>query len=192
MKNKKGLLLVSLISFLMILSITQETYSKYMTEADGEAETNIARWNIKVNSQDIISNDQLNNVLTPIFSSNPHVLDGVIAPGAIGYFDLDLDGSNVDVSFSYTINTLVSSSSDVSSLIVVGYTIDGGAMNTMSGMIVDLSGDILVDAVPKTKNIRLYVKWDESISNNFDDTSAAIANGKAKMDVFINFSQIVD
>ncbi len=191
-RDKKTGFLIALISFLLLISTVQDTYSKYRSEASGETNISIARWNIIVNNQDIISNNQINNVLTPIFLNNSNVADGVIAPGAVGYFDLNIDATNVDVSFNYSLITSINAESAVSDLIVVGYTIDGGAMNNVGGMITDYDETILLDAQNKTRTIRLYIKWDDSSSNNVDDTIAALSDGKAKMNVLINFSQVIN
>ncbi len=193
--NNRFKIIVFFAGLLFLVTLVQETYAKYRVDADGTATVNIARWNIVVNEQDIIDNNYITNTLTPTFAENPHIADGVIAPTAIGYFDLNIDCTNVDVSFSYSISTELDAENDVDDLVVIGYTVDGGAMNAIEGQMDEVSEDIYFDATNKTRDIRIYVQWDDSESatmDNASDTQAALAEGSAKINAMINFTQIVD
>ncbi len=195
MENNRFKIICFFIAFLFLFTLVQETYAKYRIDADGIAEVNIARWNIVVNNQDIIDDNYITNTLTPTFTDNPHIADGVIAPTAIGYFDVNIDCENVDVSFTYTISTELEEENDVDDLIVIGYSVDGGALIPIEGQMDEVEETIYFDALNKTRDIRIYVQWDDSETasmNNASDTQAALANGSARMDVMLNFVQITD
>ena len=116
-KTKKKLLYCISCLFLIIsLSVIKNTYAKYITSADGDANINIARWKILVNNQDIEQNKELSNVITPVFDGNDNIASNVIAPTAEGYFDILIDASNTDVSLRYEVTTSDNEDSAVADL----------------------------------------------------------------------------
>lgn len=123
--NKKIFIIIFCISLSLIACIIVGTYARYITSASGNANVKIAKWDIKVNSQSIKSNSNLTNLITPVIDSNDNIASGVIAPNATGYFDLNLDFTNADVSCNYSI-TVSSLTSSVKDLIVTGYSVDNG------------------------------------------------------------------
>ena len=144
--------------------------------------------NIEYHEQQI---KETKKIITPIFTGNKNIEDNVIAPGAEGYFDLIIDGSNADVSFKYNINTTVNKDSSVKDLIITGYSINGGD-------IIETNETLLTDTIPlssenKTINIRVFIKWEDgenSTMSNEDDTLATITND-AKLDVSLTFTQVI-
>ncbi len=189
---RKLKLIVAFISLFILISFVQETYAKYNTDASGEANVNIARWQISINNQDIITDSYITNVITPTLINNPNVKNGVIAPLSVGYFDLILNYTNVDVSFDYTINTSIDSNSDVTDFKVTGYSENGGTVVPISGNLVDLGDTVLLTNPVRTKTIRVYITWDDSVNenmNNSSDTMASINEGQAILKVSILFTQ---
>ena len=59
--KRKMLFFVALISLFYCVSIMQDTYGKYLTSAEANAELTIARWSILVNSQDIVNNSNFSD-----------------------------------------------------------------------------------------------------------------------------------
>ncbi len=187
-------LVVACLSLFLLIGIVQDTYAKYNTEATGDANVNISRWQISINNQDIISNSFITNVITPVMISNQHVKNGTMAPLSEGYFDLVINYANVDVSFAYDITTEISLLSSVTDLQVTGYSENGGTVIPLSGSL-DIDGSILLSEPVRTKTIRIYITWDDSLTetmNNDDDTMASINLGKAILSVNLNFSQITN
>lgn len=187
-------IIVTFMSVLIVISSIQDTYAKYKTDASGTTNMTIARWNINVNNQDILSNNYITNTLTPYFVDNEHVADGVIAPTAVGYFDVNIDCTKVDVSFNYHLTTEVDPSSSVDDLLVIGYSLNGGAIIPLSGTM-DINESLLFSSNEKIRNMRIYIKWDDSETGSMDnasDTLAALANGLAKINVNLHFTQEVD
>lgn len=186
-------IIATFISVLILVTSIQDTYAKYKTDASGTTNMSIARWNIDINNQDIISSNYITNTLNPYFIDNANVADGVIAPTAVGYFDVNIDCSEVDVSFNYTVTTNVDETSSVDDLIIIGYSVNGGAINTVEGTM-NINESILFSELNKIRNMRIYIKWDEDTGamTNADDTIAALSQGTAKLNVMVNFTQAVD
>lgn len=186
-------LALAFLSLFALVSMVQDTYSKYNTAAQGDASLSIARWQISINNQDIIDNSYITNAITPSTISSDHVKEGVFAPQSVGYFDLVLDYSNVDTSFEYTIVTSIPESSGVTDLIVTGYSIDGGTIVPVSGGLTNITNTILLSEVKRTKTIRIYITWEDSLTETMDneaDTDATIAQAQAVLSVLINFKQV--
>lgn len=193
-KNKKMCFFLAVMSLMLSLFMIQETYAKYLTTAEGVTSTNIARWKLNINNQDITSNQSITNVLTPNFIKSEHVKDGVIAPKSEGFFDIIIDSSNVDVSFNYSITTSVNENSSVTDLKVTGYSINGSNIVSIeTGQLENISNNILYNSGVTTSTIRIYFTWDDDngTMDNAADTMATLNNGTANLTVNLNFKQIV-
>ncbi len=188
---RKIILLLACISLFFSISIFSDTYGKYLTQVEDESEIKIARWRILVNGDDVRNNSIANSTIKPTFSDNPNISDNVIAPGAEGYFDIEIDGTQADVSFKYEIIAKVNEESAVQDIIITGYQINNGELITE-----DLESiSNIVSAKDTTKNIkvRIFIKWDDSENasmNNEADTNATYSS-EAKMDIELKFTQVI-
>ena len=187
--NRKITFLLALLALFYCVSLIQSTYAKYLSTADADTNITIARWNILVNNQDISQNSKFSEVLEPTFTGNENIKDGVIAPTATGYFDITLDGSTTDVSFSYDISFSEADDNTVTDLKITKYEIDGHSY-TYNGPI---SGNILLNDQNRALTVRVYVEWvdqtDDETMTNVDDTTAA-NGGVAKFKVNVNVIQL--
>lgn len=187
--NRKITFLLALLALFYCVSLIQSTYAKYLSTADADTNITIARWNILVNNQDISQNSNFSEVLEPTFTGNENIKEGVIAPTATGYFDITLDGSTTDVSFSYDISLSEADDNTVTDLKITKYEIDGHSY-TYNGPI---SGNILLNDQNRALTVRVYVEWvdqtDDETMTNVDDTTAA-NSGVAKFKVNVNVIQL--
>lgn len=188
------------IASLVGVGILTYTYSKYVTGTSGNASVRIARWNLTVNNQDIVNNNNFSSVIEPVFPGNSNISSGVIAPTAEGYFDIVIDGSNTDVSFSYTITTSDNANSAVSDLVLSGYSIDGGERQDVSSTNgqISITNSILYNDVDKNVSLRVYFMWNDDSDNgaemdNDDDTDATKnTNNRALLNVNVTFVQLAN
>ena len=188
------------IASLVGVGILTYTYSKYVTGTSGNASVRIARWNLTVNNQDIVNNNNFSSVIEPVFPGNSNISSGVIAPTAEGYFDIVIDGSNTDVSFSYTITTSDNANSAVSDLVLSGYSIDGGERQdvTSTNGQISITNSILYNDVDKNVSLRVYFMWNDDSDNgaemdNDDDTDATKnTNNRALLNVNVTFVQLAN
>lgn len=119
MNNRKKLYILFCVVLIALLTITFiRIYAKYLTSVDGNTNLKIAKWDILVNEQSIKNNSDISNLIVPVFPGNENISEGIIAPTAEGYFDLNFDFSSTDVSFKYEIKTTVSEESSVKDLVV--------------------------------------------------------------------------
>ncbi len=191
---KKSILILALISLLLSIITINTTYAKYQSNVDAEADIKVARWHILVNNWDIKNNNTAKKTITPTFTGSEHIKEGVIAPTSEGYFDIIIDSTNVDVSFTYEITLATDETSNVKDFIVTSYTLNNSDPISIN------NNETIKNTINKTNNIktttlRVYVKWNDgenSTMNNQEDTSATIeGNNTAKLSVKLNFKQVV-
>ena len=128
LKNRKFRLLLACISLLLLVDMIQDSYAKYVTSAEGETNFTIASWIFLVNQQDVISNSDFSNTITPVLNSNNNIKAGTIAPTSTGYFEVTIDSSDVDVAFNEVITLSQGSDNTITDLLFTGYTLNGGQM----------------------------------------------------------------
>ncbi len=202
--TRKIILILASISACIMLCVLAGTYARYLTAADGTTNISVAKWNIKVNNKSIKNNSDISSAITPIWDSNSNIASGVIAPNATGYFDLNLDFTDADVSCSYKID-VSSTNANVTDLIVTGYSINGGTTQAVTNNTsTTISGNYNYSDTTKTQLVKVYIKWNDDIDtelmNNFDDTKATIinstdsnvinsTNATTTLDVKVSFTQ---
>ena len=191
MKKMKIVLYLVLI-FICFLYLVQSSYAKYKKSIEGNLESSMAKWNIKVNDELITSKSKLTNNITPIFKGNNYVKGDVIAPGVEGYYDIIIQSTASKYPFTYQIYSNVSKSSDVKDLITTKYIINPDTDNIEKTYSKEtgITGTFTQNATIK---IRVFIKWSDIIDttmNNQEDTKVAInENSKALMEVKMNFTQ---
>lgn len=192
MKNlKKFLFIISCISACISLFFIVDTYSRYVTSATGTAKLEIAKWNITVNDLTVKNNSDLSSVITPTFPGTTHIAEGIIAPTSEGYFELNMDYTNVDVSFDYEISITPNANSSVKDLVPTGYSInDGEIINITNNS--TITGTILKNDTTRQQSLCIYIKWDDESGtmDNAADTATTIPeNATTLLDVNISFTQ---
>ena len=169
MMNKKILYFICGLCLSMTIFMVIDSYglfeSKNVLNVD-----NIAKWNVFINGTDIKKNetfvvDKINLI------NNDNVLEGKMAPGSKGYFDIVIDPTDTDTSIRYDISFDFSSLNDkivVSGIeeITSGNLVRTGK-NTYSKVITlnEIKNGI-------TNTIRVYIKWD----NSDDESDSAIGS----------------
>lgn len=185
-----------LFSFIFILLLVigsfcliQSTYAKYRKKVEQGVQLSLARWNIVLNNQTIAGKTSVSSDVVPCFEANEYMAENVLAPGATGYFDIEIDATDVDVSFSYLLNIV--QNEQYPDIVAYGYSLD-----TTSNQILDIPQDgitgNIIHNTPLTK-LRIYIKWDDSSENVMDnatDTALAINNSTFTLNASFVFTQI--
>ena len=187
MDKKYILLILSFISMYVTVCMANETYAKYISSATSTASSSIARWRILVNNDDITVGATSTTLVTPVFPGSDDISSNVIAPNAEGYFDLVLDASNVDVSFRYTVTVAPNENSPVTELVATKYAINGSEpVNFVDGNDT-LEGNVSLSDTNRTINIRVYIKWDDTLNlmTNAQDTNTTVGDQAGLLDVTV-------
>ena len=192
---KKFLFILAILSASISIFFIVQIYGKYSSSTPGSADIPIAKWNIKVNDTSIGTDSSI--IINPVFSGSEHIAPNVIAPGAEGYFDINLDFRDVEVSFSYDI-TLGSQedSSAILDIIPTGYSIDNNPKIDLEGD-THISDNIYYGDNITSRTIRVYVMWNddlstESMNNAADTATTKSSNSTGLISVNVAFTQLLD
>ena len=198
--NKLKFLIVCFM-LIILVSLMSNTFSKYVSSADGDLNVSFAKWQILVNNLDISDAANSEILFVPVIDSNNEVEENSVAPSSSGYFDIAIDPSNVALSFNYNI-TFSIENDDIPDLMISEYAIlpvDDSPIEKISLDNNIIEKDMIYDPENPFKpfTIRLFFKWYEGENELMDDladteigTVAAINNTKLKMKANISFKQI--
>lgn len=198
--NKLKLLIVCFM-LIILVSLMSNTFSKYVSSADGDLNVSFAKWQILVNNLDISDAANSEILFVPVIDSNNEVDENSVAPSSSGYFDIAIDPSNVALSFNYNI-TFSIENDDIPDLMISEYAIlpvDDSPIEKISLDNNIIEKDMIYDPENPFKpfTIRLFFKWYEGENELMDDladteigTVAAINDTKLKMKANISFKQI--
>ena len=192
MKKRKILVFLTLISICLLGFSIYFTYAKYSSDYEKNTNINLTKWRLKINNSDISNGSDFSQSLTPVLDSNSHIANNVIAPTSTGYFDIELDPSETDLSFTYSI-IINNTGSAVQDYKVTGYSINNGS--TIAFNNATITNTILVQDSHSPISYRFFVEWDDSqnnVTNNAEDTQLAINQEIGTINVQINFEQITD
>lgn len=187
--KKKAFLMLACVWFIITFSVIQTTYAKYVTNLNANANISISYWNILVNSQNITENSDISAVMSVVLPGNEYAKSDVLVPGSTGYFDLNIDSSEVTVPFTATISTSINEASSLKAdFVVTGYSINGGdfiELTDANSFTYNIASDI------NNTLIRIYTTWLDDSLDSTEDTSLGILGGTAILDVNVKFEQTV-
>ncbi|MDD4187907.1 MAG: hypothetical protein PHX04_04010 [Bacilli bacterium] len=207
---KKIKVILLLISLSVMLGLMSGTYSRYIASTNSDINASFSNWQIFVQNIDITNSEASNITLEPIIEENQHVATGTVAPSSKGHFDIDIDPTNVDVSFAYNINLEIEDENDIPDLMITKYAIIPTDYNEGDELeIIYLDDNIISNSLYYNKDIdtfkfdtftiRVYFEWYEGEDESMDDEAdtligmlAGDGNALFKMNANIEFEQILE
>ncbi len=84
--KKKVLLMLALLWFIISFLVIRVTYAKYLSTINSNTSVGISAWKIKLNTQDIMQNEDFSNNLELTFPGDQYYIEDVIVPGAMRIF----------------------------------------------------------------------------------------------------------
>lgn len=197
--KKKVYFILLLVSCSISLSLISTTYSRYVAGTNGNIDVMLAKWQLLINNQDITNETNSEMVITPVIEENNNVKKNYLAPSSKGYFDINIDASNVDVSYSYdlTINT---DNEELNNLLIYKYAIlpntynDGEKIEYTTITDGKITNEVLFDNNnPDFKyepfTIRIYFEWYDDTDIN---TSISSDLDNYKINVSMKFKQLIE
>lgn len=183
--TKKIKYLLLLMSLSITLCVMSNTYSKYAADTTGNLEASFAKWQILVNTEDITDGVEKNLNITPTIDENTNVAANKLAPASTGYFDIDIDPSNVEVSFNYRI-TLNALNEDMPDVKITKYAILDS--NYQDGDEI-IKNNVIDNIITGTKNysvsgfepftVRVYFEWVEGDGESMNDAADTVVGHNA-------------
>lgn len=210
-------LLTILILIMLIISFFQITsmYALYKEQIQGEYNTLIGAWKIKINETDVTTGGQVENFIISgnqlVSQSSEYVQTGKIAPNGETYFDIIIDPSNTDVSIIYTMDVdkagihIADTDTDIDLTDVIKFVGfdsyfgqgEDGQTNKVENDTAIMEENKYTALIPIDKinagyknYIRLYFRWENVETNNEKDSEiGSIENAKISIPLQINLKQ---
>lgn len=153
MTKKKKIILIAIIAVLLIVSfIGGQSYSKYVSQVKGEGMVDVATWNFKVNEQK--EHIQQINLISTTYTDDKSIVNGKIAPGTKGGFNILVDATGSDVSVDYNISFLNEKNKPRNMFFIYNNKI----YNSIIELENVLSGTI--NAKDENKQRNFYIQWE--------------------------------
>lgn len=168
--NKKILYLL-FISFVLITTYeVMDAYGLFESKNKLVVNRNVARWKILINGSNITEEDFVINSIN--VEGNENVLNGKLAPGVRGYFDVEID-PKADTSIVYSISFDFSQISDSFIVENIEETTSGNLIRTDEST---YSKVITLNEIKENKknNVRVYLKWENKEDNNATDSKIGL------------------
>lgn len=105
-KDTRNTLIFSFVVVGLLLIIMFMSYSLFESIIAVSVDSDIAKWNIKVNNEMITNGSSVNNTFdigSISWQNGGHVISGKAAPGSVGSFAIEVDPVDTQVSFTYQI-----------------------------------------------------------------------------------------
>ena len=183
-------ILIGIITLAFSISIISTTYSRYAADANGDVTFDFAKWQILINGEDITSGNVRSLNIEPNIIENKNVAAGKLAPSSLGYYDIEIDATNVETSFDLH---LTLENEEMADLKIKSYTIDDGEEIEIEDNKIDESFDY--DEGFGVITIRIYFEWydteDEEEMGNEEDSSYASTHDSVTITTNLSFEQKV-
>ena len=201
---KKFKVLIVIASLAITLSLMSNTYSRYVASSEGNVEIEFAKWQLLVNQTDITNQTSANIAFEPTIEENVNVAENKVAPSSTGYFDIEIDPTNVDVSFKYSIDLNIDNT-NIPDLRITKYAmipenyIEGDAIeyNYLENGEITNTLNYVNGGFDKF-TIRIYFEWLEGENETMNDVAdtnigltAAEENTTFTINANINFEQFI-
>jgi hypothetical protein len=195
-KTKLKILSVFVI-FAFALSIVSNTYSRYVAAAEENIDLALANWQILLNDEDITNSSESTGLINPVILENENVANNKLAPSSVGYFDININASSVELSFNYNIK--INNNEILNDLIITKYKIieegtDPEEVEYINVVDNEINGtiDYSEETTIKPFTIRVFFEWFEGTnesSNDESDTEIVKNNESLSIGASIRFTQ---
>ena len=161
--NKRLSIVIFIILTIAIVLIVGYAYAKYVTSKSGEAQAEIAEWNVAIN----IADNTDENVEVDLADTRnkekeeADVQDGYVAPGTAGMFNIEVNAENSEVSLEYEITMNADYGNNEKFPKNLIFYSDENMENAFyhTGNTIELNGFIGYDDSNKKRTIPIYWKW---------------------------------
>lgn len=171
------------------------TFSKYTNKITGNGETEVAKWNFKVNT----ATKEFANIKLAETYDESTLLNGKIAPGSKGSFDLVIDATGTEVGVKYVVD--FENETNKPSNLIFKYKASDNTIKTFSNIEeYEQYFTDTIDADDTNKIKTLTVEWEwpyqtetnnEIANNDKIDTSEGLQALDYTFDIIVTGTQVV-
>ncbi len=179
--------------FIVAIFFFAETYSLFESSKTHTTQTNLAKWQIKVNDTSVSGSTQEFVVDEVHWNNSANVKEGKVAPGMTGYFDIEIDPNDTETSIRYDITF------DFSNLDEDQFEIDN--IVEINNKTVVRTGEftysniITLDEIEndETNTLRVYLSWINDEANNDKDSELGkVHDNTIEIPVTVDITQHFD
>ena len=189
--KKKAVIIIAILVAIILSFVGGQTYSKYVTEVRGDGTAQIATWDFKVNGQ----KEEVQTISLGSTYDSSTLVNGKIAPGTEGNFQIKVDATGSDVGIDYKIKF----SDETTKPANLKFYYQEVEYNSVLELGDALSGTINADDENKLKTFDIKWKWNyetgsnptEIASNDKIDTQNAQEITNYEFDVIVSGTQVV-
>ena len=183
----KKLLILTFFTILTF-SLLVTTYGIFESGILSGTSIKVAAWEVTINDSIITNENKTFNINDIIWEGSENVLDGKVAPGMKGYFDIVIDPKNTDVSIRYDILYNLEDLNKINSFFKITNVEEINKNNLIKTDENTYTG--LIDINNKnTHTIRTYVEWIDDENNGQNDYLMGISDEIFKISIDINVIQ---
>ncbi len=157
-KKKKVIATIAILLAICALFIGGHTYAKYKTEIRAIANGKIASWVFKVNGTDEDAQQKIDLAQT---TNEKTLVNGKIAPGTKGKFNIKIDATGAEVGVKYDIT----SNGQYQQPSNFYYIYDGVKYSNLSELLSKLGGKIYLDDETKVRDFEIEWEWPYETGN---------------------------
>lgn len=192
MKRKLGKkLLIGIVLLLILISLLLGvTYSKYISQINGKGNLDIAKWSFKVNG----GTEEFATVNLLDTYNTETLVDGKIAPGTKGSFNLVIDATGSEVGVNYKVDFQNESNKPTN----LKFKHDGNTLNNIEDYEQYFTDTINADDTNKIRTLKVEWEWpyetgteSEIHQNDQIDTREGINALDYTFDVVVTGTQVV-
>lgn len=189
--KKKAVIIIAILVAIILSFVGGQTYSKYVTEVRGDGTAQIATWDFKVNGQ----KEEVQTISLGSTYDSSTLVNGKIAPGTEGNFQIKVDATGSDVGIDYKIKF----SDETTKPANLKFYYQEVEYNSVLELGDALSGTINADDENKLKTFDIKWKWNyetgsnptEVASNDKIDTQNAQEITNYEFDVIVSGTQVL-
>lgn len=177
-KRKRALGILLTIALVLLVFATGYTFAKYYTEIKGGGIGSIAKWSFIANN----SEDTMQKISLVDTANQVSLVEGKIAPGTSGDFDIVIDATGSEVGVDYEVK--VAEESNMPTNLIYKVVVDGKTSSDYTSLKElaekELNGNIDTVNGENTKTIKVIWEWPyetKDISGNIIGDEDDLANG---------------
>lgn len=164
-KQKRALRICLVVALVLLIFLVGYTFAKYYSEIKGGGNGTIAKWSFVANN----SKDTIQTISLVDTANNVSLVEGKIAPGTKGSFDIVIDATGSEVGVDYEVN--VAEETNLPTNLLYKVTVDGKTSQSYSSLTeladAELTGNL--DTINGDFSKTITVEWEwpyETINEN--------------------------
>ena len=190
MKKLHIITFFTILTFFLLVS----TYGIFESNIFRDASMKVATWEVEINGSVVTNEQKKFNMEDIIWNTSENVLEGKVAPGMDGYFDIKIDPKKTDVSIKFDLVYDVEYLKTINPAIVITKVEEINGHELILTDKATYTGVIDLEKINKntTYTIRTYIKWEDIEENSDNDYQLGTTSTLFELPINIVVTQYLD